>query len=221
MTQRILPVAAALALALSLCSPADAGNHNGKFALSFAGGHYVKMDRCNFNVNDCEADLVTDVVELNGWAGIQDAFDIHIVAIDVDEITAARFGLYGEVATGPAFEFTDWRSCAMLEIPTDGWPGLGEGNAVSWGAPQAGPNVVIGFVTLYILPYTNAKLCADVDPRVGFAEFCDGSEPVPHCDRTSYSSAFGCVGFNRLGYNPCTCLPAQSRSWGALKSLYR
>lgn len=222
MKLRLLSAFAILVPTLALSSvPAGAGNHNAKFALSFAGPHGVKADRCMFDVNDCTADLVTDVVDLNGWDGIQNEFDIHIIAIDVDGITAARFGLYGEVAAGPAFVFTDWRSCALLEIPTPGWPGLGEGNALSWGSIQPGPHVVMGFVTVYLTSAMNAKLCAAADPRVGFAELCDGSEPYPLCNKTTDHSAFGCVGFNRLGYNPCGAAPLENKTWGAVKSLYQ
>ena len=79
----------------------------------------------------------------------------------------------------------------------------------------------MGILDVYIYAGTNAKLCMGPDSRVGFAEFCDGSQPTPLCNHTTNPAAFGCVGFNRLGYNPCSEVPVENRSWGAVKSLYR
>ena len=61
-------------------------------------------------------------------------------------------------------------------------------------------------------------------PRVGFAEFCDGTQPAPLCLEKTQPSQFGCVEFNGsgCGYNPCsTPVEGESKSWGAVKSLYR
>ena len=214
----VLTVAICFALGPVCCGVANAtpsGNHNGKFALNIAGPHGVKTNRCLFDITDCNTQLVTDSTDLSG------RYDIHIIAMDVEEIAAGRFGLDCEVTLGPDFTFYDWRNCTDFENPTAGWPGCGEGNAVSWTSPQPGPHVVIGFFDVYLSPDMNAQLCADVDPRVGFAEFCDGSEPAPFCVRTTNPNAFGCVGFNRLGYNPCGIVPVQRSTWGSLKSLYR
>jgi hypothetical protein len=92
---------------------------------------------------------------------------------------------------------------------------------IGWRRARTAPHVVVGFVNLYLLPDTSAKLCADVDLRVGFAEFCDGSQPSPFCNQLTDDAAFGCVDFNQPGYNPCGCVPTQKSTWGAVKSLYR
>ena len=98
-----------------------------------------------------------------------------------------------------------------------------------WGAEVAGPHVTVGILDVYIYG-TSVCMCVCADPRVGFAEFCDGTEPSPICVNTGPgggmpggSGHFGCVEFNAsgCGYNPCSIVPVEQRSWGSVKSLYR
>jgi hypothetical protein len=213
------PILAVMAIALvcAMATNANAGpNHNGKFALHLAGPHDDKANTCDYVMTDCFSEMVTEVSE----SGSAD-YDIYVIAVDVSNLAGARFGLYCENTVGLPFFFSGWQSCADFEVMTAGFPGCGEGNSESFSTPEPGPNVTLGIIDLYIYPGTNAKLCTTKDPRVDYAEFCDGSQPLPQCDKTTLSAAFGCVGFNRFGYNPCGPTPVMQKSWGAVKSLYR
>jgi hypothetical protein len=205
-----------IALVCSFAGVADAAiNHNGKYALHIAGPHDEKGNTCDYVMTNCAAEMVT-----SGASGIR--YDVYALAVDVNGIAGARFGLGCETTPigGVGFFFYGWTACSDFEIPTAGWPGCGEGNALTWIGEQAGPNVTMGILDVYVYPGI-AKLCTDVDARVGFAEMCDGSQPTPLCNSTTSPAAFGCVGFDRLGYNPCGEVPVEERSWGAVKSLYR
>lgn len=60
-----------------------------------------------------------------------------------------------------------------------------------------------------------------VDPRVGFAEVCAGSEPSPICNQQTEPWRFSAVGFGEPGYESCIVDPVESRTWGAVKALYK
>ena len=192
-------------------------NHNGKFGL-----HLVTLEEktsCDFVMTNC-MNARTHIVSPGGEGA---RWDIYVIAMDVTAIQGVRYGLRTENPVGQGLYFYGWTNCGMLEIPTPGWPGNGEGNAQTWSTEQAGPHVTVGILDVYLYPGSNAKLCTTADPRVGWAEFCDGSEPVPLCNR-HYGwehEAFGCVGFNRDGYNPCGVVPTEHTSWGVVKGLYR
>ncbi len=190
---------------------ATPANHNGKFALHVAGPHDAKVNTCDFVMTDC----TTIVTEADVGR-----FDIYALAIDVVEVTGARFGLRCEELDPPAFFFYGWTLCGDLEIPTEGWPGCGEGNAITWSPAVTIPHVTMGILDVYVYG-TNARMCMAEDPRVGFAEFCDDSQPAPECNKVTEDAAFGCVGVLRPGYNPCGEVPVERSSWGAVKSLYR
>ncbi len=180
----------------STAAPPPAPNKNGKWVLHYAGAHNSKTNTCSFDVVGCEEISV----DAPGGPG---RFDIYLLAVDVDEVAALRYGLYCE----GDFYFYGWTSCTDLELPTDGWPGCGEGNAQTWSAPQAGPHVTAGILDVYA--YGSAvSLSTGADPRVGFAEWCDGSQPSPLCHKTTNPGAFGKVGFGVAGFNPCSMVPA-------------
>ena len=44
---------------------------------------------------------------------------------------------------------------------------------------------------------------------------------VPMCIVPNTHEAYGCVGFNRLGYNPCDVVAGERSTWGVMKALYR
>lgn len=212
--KRMLLAVVGVALVCMMATSAYAGpNHNGKFALHVAGG----SGTCDFVMTDCATQMDTEVP----FSETEATYEIYVMALDVSNITAARYGLYCEVALGTGFYFYPWTNCADLEIPTPGWPGCDEGNAQSWTSMQPGPHVTMGILDVYVYAGTNAKLAMAVDPRTGFAEFCDNSEPNPLCDRATEPAAFGFVGFGRHGYNPCSEVPGTNSTWGVVKSLYR
>ncbi len=227
-------------LALALCSVAflygsvaEAGpNAYGKWALHYAGPHDPREHTCALTVSNCFSQIVVQA-PLGPIS-----FDIYVIAIDVTGIAGARFGIYGQ----GHFYFYDGgsRKCGDLEIDTPGWPGCGQGMAMTWASEQPGPNVTLGIIHAYA--YGGGSLWTGPDPRVGFAEFCDGTMPSPDCDKIYGNPGFGMVGFgpNDLGCNPCeyvhgcwvpgfsleaygTCdtVPVNGNSWGAIKALYR
>jgi hypothetical protein len=112
-----------------------------------------------------------------------------------------------------------WTKCSDFEIPTAGWPEIGEANAQTWSSEQPGPHVTIGTLDVYV--YGTSELLACVDPRVGFAEFCDGSEPSPPCNKKTQKEFFGSVAFGGYGYNPCWWDSAEEESWGVIKAMYK
>jgi hypothetical protein len=192
-----------------------AGNHNAKFALSYAGVHDAKAHTCDYVMGNCNTDMV---VRVDG-AG---RYDIYVLAVDVNNLQEVRYGLKYEVTLGVPCFFYGWTSCSDFEIPSAGWPGIGEGEAQAWSAEITGqPNVTLGILDVYVYPGTNGKLGTGVDPRVGYAEFCDGAIPIPQCDETTLPAAFGWVGFGRGGYNPCGEVPVENSTWGNVKALYR
>lgn len=214
--RRMLLAVVGVALVCMMATSANAGpNHNGKFALHVAGLHDEKVNTCDFVMTDCATQMVTEAAP-----GVR--YDIYAMALDVTDVTAARYGLYCEVPVGTGFWFYGWTSCSDLELPTGGWPGCGEGNAQSWATALAGPHVTMGILDVFVYgDVVGAKMAMGDDPRTGFAEFCDGTEPSPLCDRVREPAAFGSVGFLRHGYNPCSEVPAESSTWGVVKSLYR
>jgi hypothetical protein len=217
--KRALILFVAAALVCFACGDAEAvKNGNGKWALHDAGPHNSKTNNCDFVVTDC----VTQINTVGGGGGSRD--DIYVIAVDVFGIAGTRYGI---CCDGP-FWFYGWTKCSDFEIPTAGWPGCGEANAQTWGAEVAGPHVTLGILDVYVYP-SSVCMCVCDDPRVGFAEFCDGTEPSPICVNTGDGTMpggyahFGCVEFNGsgCGYNPCSFIPVEQRSWGSVKSLYR
>lgn len=214
--KKVLLTCLGIALLCTLATDADAvKNANGKWALHAAGPHNSKLNTCALTIDNCITEINT--VGSNGPAGRD---DIYVIAVDVAGIAGARYGL---CCDGPFF-FYGWTKCSDFEIPQAGWPNCGLGNAQTWSLEQAGPHVTMGILDVYI--YAESRcLSTCIDPRVGEAEWCDGSEPSPICFATDGSDIryFGSVEFNDsgCGYNPCNVTPVEQRSWGSVKSLYR
>jgi hypothetical protein len=165
------------------------------------------------------------------------AFDVYIIAVDVQGIAGARFGLYGD---GHFYFYSSgWVRCGQFEVPTQNWPGCGEGNATTWTSEQPGPNVTMGI--LHVYAYGVGRLWTGPDPRVGVAEWCDGTSPEPICVENFDETRFAIVGFGVQGCNPCyshypgcwtpgfdleiygacDAVSTHGSSWGAIKALYR
>jgi hypothetical protein len=206
-------------MCITFCGADAAMNHNGKFALHVGGFYGGPGASCDFVMTDCMS-VVTHVVSPGGEGA---RWDIYVIAMDVTGIAGARYGLRTEQPVGKGLFFYGWTSCSLFDISTSGWPGAGEAISQAWSAEQPGPHVTMGILDVYLYPGSNAKLCTAADPRVGYAQFCDGSEPLPLCNKHYgwVHTAFGCVGFNRLGYNPCDVVPTENLTWGVLKGLYR
>jgi hypothetical protein len=189
---------------------------NNKWALHYAGPHNPAVNTCAYTVTDGTEGAGQVVVNAPAGPG---RYDIYILALDTNGIAGTRYGLCG---TG-AFYFYGWTSCAYLEIPTAGWPSCGGGIAQTW-VPDAPPgHVTLGILDVYVYPGLNELYICD-DPRVGFAEWCDGGEPYPWCCRMTVAEnpgAFGSVGFGTGGHNPTSSIPVEETSWGAVKGMYR
>lgn len=197
-------------------APAGAGatkNEARKWALHCAGIHNSKANTCGFEILQC-----SDEISVYGGV-LGDRNDVYILALDVHGIAGTRYGLWCD---GPLY-FYGWTKCSDFEIPTAGWPGCGEANAQTWTSERTGPFVTLGILDVYVYG-TSRCMCVCADQRVGFAEFCDGSQPSPICIRKTEPVFFGCLEFNGsgCGYNPCgTPVSEEAGSWGALKALYR
>jgi hypothetical protein len=194
-----------------------AKNSNGKIALHDAGAHNTKVNTCGYILDACG----TIDVASEAAPGARD--DIYVLAVDVVGIAGVRFGI---CCDGPFF-FYGFTDCSDFAVPSAGWPACGEGISSTWSGEQAGPFVTIGILDTYVYGSSQClSICAD--PRVGYIEFCDGSEPLPQCvatypDNPHWTEYLGRVGFNGsgCGYNPCSASPVEQKSWGAVKSLYR
>lgn len=194
----------------SHCSFASA-NSDAKWGLHFAGAHDAKTNSCAFRLTDC-----SDVSLVTEGPGQPGRYDVFVLALDVDALAGTRYGVCCE----GSFYFYGWTKCSDFEISTSGWPAPGEGNAQTWSVEQYGPHVTMGILDVYV--YGASKLGACVDPRIGKAEWCEGSTPSPLCDEISDSRYFGSVGFGQEGYNPCGFGGlGEETSWGHLKSFYR
>lgn len=205
----LILVLTAIALLGSAADAETVKNGNGKWALHSAGEHNSKANTCAFTLLSCGS-----IVTHGGVGGERN--DVYVLAIDVDGIAGTRYGI---CCDGPLF-FYGWTKCSDFEIPTAGWPGCGEGNAQTWTAEIIGPHVTVGILDVYVyLSSQYFKMCADA--RVGFAEFCDGSEPSPICHQTNDPQVYGWLGFNgNSGYAPCGT-PVELKSWGRVKALYQ
>jgi hypothetical protein len=190
-------------------------NANGLWALHNAGPHNSKSNTCSYLPINCR-EINTD----GGDAGERN--DIYIIAVDVMEVSATRYGLHCATPLYGPLYFYGWTSCSELDVPTAGWPGCGEGNAQTWSTTQPGPYVTLGILDVYV--YSASKCivpCAD--PRIGVAVFCDRSEPSPSCFSTNEAQHFVHMEFNSSGCSQSACRGDRvvTDSWGVVKSLYR
>jgi hypothetical protein len=215
--RHLLPFALCLSvLAAASAAPTGAArgamtkNGNGAWTTHYAGPHDGTENTCDFGITDCVSQL-----DVAGPAG-PGRFDVYIIATDVAGIASTRFGL----PCSGGFSFYGWAGCADSETPESGWPACGKGITLSWTSEQMGPYVTLGVLDLYV--YGTSTFCSGPDPRLGSAEFCDGTMPTPICVQLNDSWRFGCVGFGRQGYATCPS-PDQSQehTWGIIKSLYR
>jgi len=213
----VFVLAAAFMCVLAADAHACFKHGNNKWALHFAGVHDSKLNTCDYTVTDC-APGAGEVVTA-GPAG-PGRFDVYVLALDTNGIAGTRYGL---CCLGD-FYFYGWTKCSDLEIPTDPWPACGGGNAQTWGYELPAGHVTLGILDVYVYAQAQAVLSMCDDPRVGFAEWCDGSSPEPWCctiTKAEYPNAFGCVGFGCAGYNPCGRIATEETSWGAVKAIYQ
>ena len=190
-----------------------------RFGLHYAGPHSSKANTCDidFDTFQCGSPGASDYrVDATGGAG---RYDIYVVALCVDgDLAGARYG----ICCSGQFYFYGWSRCSDLELPTSGWPDCGEANAQTWTTQQSGSHVVMGILDVYAYGEVGSLgLCPD--QRVGYAEYCDGATPSPHCRQLSQESEFSVVGFGVPGYDACPCYPCpvQATTWGSVKSLYQ
>jgi hypothetical protein len=212
----------ALFLIVLVCAAATnataAINSNGKYSIYVAGPHDSKANTCDYVKEYCTQGSV-EIINQDGGR-----YDLYVIATDVNGLAGIRYGLRCEMTIGTPPYFYGWTGCSDFEIPSAGWPACGENNSEAWSSEQPGLNVTVGILDTYVYPGTIAKIGTWIDSRVGYAEMCDGSEPYPLCAKrfTYQYTAFGYVGVNRLGFNPCGAgCPTEAVTWGAVKSLYR
>lgn len=152
------------------------------------------------------------VVDAPGGPG---RYDVYVIGVQTTGIAGTRYG----ICCDGNFYFYGWTNCADLEIATDGWPGCGEGNAQTWTVEQTAGHITMGILDVYV--YGPSELTACVDPRVDFAEWCDGTEPEPMCNQVTLAQYFGRVSFGGSGYVPCPWGAVENHTWGMVKALYQ
>ena len=129
-------------------------------------------------------------------------------------VGGAQFGLEHDLSGG-------WSLCTGgSEIPEDGWPASGTGNAVTWGGgcyEPVGGNAKIGFVAVNDGDMGSIQVTAD--PRIGQSLYAD-------CDAVLHDVCAENLGGGPLadlavicGDN-CAGVPTESKSWSEIKSLY-
>lgn len=137
-------------------------------------------------------------------------------------LAGVEFGIDYAGAPSGGVDIFDWRHCATLQFPSDGWPGAGSGNLITWDKEAAcqreepggaGSGVVATVGYFYLTAYTPDQLTLTVRPVSGAARIadCDAveypvegpgvSHPLPHLGYVTFS-ADGLT----PGYNPCTAL---------------
>ena len=187
------------------------------WGLHYAGPHNSKVNTCGFSMENCNTAPYGETVVHAPPGPLR--CDIYVIAMIMHmPVAGTRYGLSCD---GPFF-FYGWSKCSDFQIPTPGWPGHGEGNAQTWTAEQPGnhDNVTIGILDIYTYGGIS-ELCICSDPRVGFAEWCDGASPSPNCYQYTSHFRFGCVSFGATGYNPCETTPVRETTWGAVKAIFR
>jgi hypothetical protein len=194
-------------------------NGQAKWALHYAGPNNPLLNTCAYTVTDCLPAAGQVVVNAPPGPG---RFDVYVLALDTDGIAGTRYG----ICCDPDFQFFfyGWTHCSHLELPSGVWPGCGEGNAQVWYTEQPAGHVTVGILDVYVYAGL-ARLMTCNDPRVGFAEWCDGSLE-PDCCRRDWNvhdelPGFGYVGFGLPGYNPCDTIAVEETTWGSVKSMYR
>jgi len=137
-------------------------------------------------------------------------------------VVASRTGGYGNGIGGAQFGLDHdlaaqgWTLCTGgSEIPEDGWPASGTGNAVTWGGGcymSSGEGAKVGYVAVSDGEAGSAAVIGD--PRIGdVAVYAD-------CDTETFSICP--EGLGSLGNVLCACEPVPTResSWGSIKSLF-
>ena len=115
-----------------------------------------------------------------------------------------------------------WGLCTGgAEIPEDGWPAAGTGNAATWSGgcynPAAG-NARVGFFT--VGDGANGSMSVIPDPRINDTQYSD-------CDTNLFSTCVQNLGSADLAggtvplcENDCGGTPAEETTWGAIKSMF-
>jgi hypothetical protein len=209
--KRLLLCSICAALSVMTADAVAGKNQNGAWTLHYAGSHDSEGNTCGFEVVDCVTQLEVNAPPSPG------RYDIYVIATNVYGIAQSRFG----IECDEGFVFYGWTSCADSEVPSQNWPGCGEGVTLNWGLEQPPGNVTMGILDVYSYG-APSFICASTDPRVGYAEWCDGTTPTPFCFQTTDIWRFGCIGFGQPGYQNCPPpLLVNETTWGRVKALYR
>jgi hypothetical protein len=157
----------------------------------------------------CE-DLVSGTVEGTAfsWIFMSDG-DMY-----PDGIGGIQFGVdYTKTVIG-------WTLCTGgSEIPEDGWPNTGTGNAATWAGGcyfPAGENALVGFFT--VADGASGAMNVTMDPRIGMAMWSD-CQPF---SQEFYPELLG--GVDNAAPGPPNCdefvVPTIESSWGQIKASY-
>jgi hypothetical protein len=128
----------------------------------------------------------------------------------------------------------DWTLCADLEFPNSGpngvWPASGGGNRITWISTtncqtteigQDGVHATAGFFYVYLYGTSELTLM-EVTPNNNLVSGPEMNIANCQAQATDLSPlAAAKVGFGTTqGYNPCTVVPVEPTTWGALKRTF-
>jgi hypothetical protein len=183
-------------------------------ALACIGGTALAGPNANGSLIVALADGVeytNDIENYCGATGLQNCLDAIVQFDGTSTVVLGVLGAFPSVANprvagvtfGWAYDaaevtFVAIGACGDFELPTGGWPGSGEGTAVTWATAQTSTILDIYWAAAYNY-YGNAQtLDLGVHPTQG-ADFADDSIPSV-LDPIAF---FGSFGFATAGTLPC------------------
>ncbi len=205
-----------LAIAVALVPTHRVEAEDGVFLLHVAPASFSACESFEDATASCR-DIVTST------DGSSDSFVWLLASDPGGEIGGAQFGITYESSVSVA----TWTLCTGgSQIPDDGWPGPGAGNAVTWadGCTRTGGADMAKIGFFYVPGGSAGTMQVIADPRVDQALFAD-------CDEVDVVSYEVCNVHGKVaigggsGYVPQNCLCAgpliEERTWATIKSTYR
>lgn len=219
--------AAALAAVIALVAQVHAGpNEGGILAVhGNAEGVDTNGDPCTeISLPDACSELVpTAVPDANG---VEWVLVLAVREPDPLSLDGVIFGVQYEPTEcyiahyGPCHQ-----DLVELELPSDGWPGPGQGTDVTWSGCLEGNVIPVYYLGLYVYAPGQMALGDYYPGHPAVLWNCPGQDPP---DGITAFGLFGCGGAQ--GENPCgaSSVPddpedwgSETTTWGRIKDMYR
>jgi hypothetical protein len=162
-------------------------------------------------------------------SGVGREFTVYLTATSGTDlgVVGAGFGIAYNGDSGAGVDVSGWQSCAVLELPSDDWPGAGSGDVLAWDhddrcaggtARAAGTDDDLVVLGVFTVTATGHDLFR-ITPRT-FAD--DPGPAIIACDLVSRvvpPSGWGSAGFSPAadlpGCNPCLAPCVEPGLWCA------